>query len=172
MFNHFLIGEQSWRIDLRRQADGSFRCRRQPEGAAESLESRLESFELRGADAIRFRNGAGLVDARFACDGEEIYLLLDGRTLRLRQRGVEAQDQEAGGRSRYQAPMPGKVLAVQVSVGQRVEPEQPLLVIEAMKMEQTLRARRAGVALAVHCAVGDLVSAEQILVEVGPEEGP
>ena len=55
------------------------------------------------------------------------------------------------------APMPGVVVAVSVAVGDRVEKNQPLLVIEAMKVEHTIRAPSAGTVDAVHYGVGDRV---------------
>ena len=55
------------------------------------------------------------------------------------------------------APMPGVVVAVNVAGGERVEKNQPLLVIEAMKVEHTIRAPSAGTVDAVHYKVGDRV---------------
>ena len=53
--------------------------------------------------------------------------------------------------------MPGVVVAVNVAGGERVEKNQPLLVIEAMKVEHTIRAPSAGTVDAVHYKVGDRV---------------
>jgi pyruvate carboxylase len=62
--------------------------------------------------------------------------------------------------------MPGKVLKVMVAVGDRVSDEQPLVIIEAMKMEFTVRAPHAGHVAAVHFAEGAQVAAGDILVEL------
>jgi acetyl/propionyl-CoA carboxylase alpha subunit len=67
------------------------------------------------------------------------------------------------------APMPGKVLDVRVQVGERVRVGDPVAVVEAMKMEHTLRAEVEGVVTAVHAAPGAMVDAAQILLEVSPE---
>ncbi|MCB9745796.1 MAG: acetyl/propionyl-CoA carboxylase subunit alpha, partial [Alphaproteobacteria bacterium] len=64
------------------------------------------------------------------------------------------------------APMPGKVLRVEVEVGQSVQSGQPLVVLEAMKMEQVLRAPRDGVVAAVRAEVGGLVDAGVVLIEL------
>src|SRR5690606_35111305 len=64
------------------------------------------------------------------------------------------------------APVPGKVLKVLVRPGDRVEPDQPLVVLESMKMEHTLRATCAGVVTRVLAEVGAWVDRGAPLVEV------
>jgi acetyl-CoA carboxylase biotin carboxylase subunit len=71
---------------------------------------------------------------------------------------------DAGGSLR--APMPGRVLAVLVEVGQLVEEGQPLMKLEAMKMEHTIRTAAAGVVEAVFYAAGDQVAADEMLVRI------
>ena len=68
------------------------------------------------------------------------------------------------------APMPGRVVQVAVSCGDVVEKGAPLVVLEAMMMEQTLFAHEAGTVTSVRCAPGDVVDAGAVLVEVGGEE--
>jgi len=55
--------------------------------------------------------------------------------------------------------MPGKIVRVLVRVGDRVHPRQPIVVIEAMKMENELRAGRAGIVREVLVAEGASVEA-------------
>lgn len=62
------------------------------------------------------------------------------------------------------APMPGAILRVAASVGDTVEAEQTLVVMEAMKMEQPLKSPRAGVVAGVLVAVGDQVGDGDTLV--------
>jgi acetyl/propionyl-CoA carboxylase alpha subunit len=64
------------------------------------------------------------------------------------------------------APMPGQVLKVLVTVGQQVSAGAALVVLEAMKMEQTLRASTAGVVEAVLVKPGDVVAPGESLVEI------
>jgi propionyl-CoA carboxylase alpha chain len=64
------------------------------------------------------------------------------------------------------APMPGKVVKVLVTEGQPVEAGAPLVVLEAMKMEHTVRASAAGVVRAIHVAVGDQVDTDRVLAIV------
>ena len=65
------------------------------------------------------------------------------------------------------APMPGKVTKLWVKVGDQVQKGQPLLVMEAMKMEYTLEADRDGKVEKVSAAVDAQVSLGQTLVQVG-----
>ncbi len=64
------------------------------------------------------------------------------------------------------APMPATVIRVLVAPGALVERGTPTVVLEAMKMELALRAPIAGRVRAVYCREGDLVQADQALVEV------
>ena len=65
------------------------------------------------------------------------------------------------------APMPGKVVRVEVEEGETVSEGQVLVVMEAMKMEHALRAPHPGVVTEVRARDGDQVSANEILVVVG-----
>jgi 3-methylcrotonyl-CoA carboxylase alpha subunit len=64
------------------------------------------------------------------------------------------------------APMPGTVIRVLVSEGDQVEPRQPLVVLEAMKMETPLVSPYAATVKAVHAAEGDRVEGGALLVEL------
>jgi 3-methylcrotonyl-CoA carboxylase alpha subunit len=68
-----------------------------------------------------------------------------------------------------EAPMPATVVRVLVAVGSPVEPHDPLVILEAMKMELTLRAETKGIVRAVYCRAAELVQAGATLVEL--EEG-
>lgn len=67
------------------------------------------------------------------------------------------------------APLTGKVIRVDVAPGDAVIEEQPLVVLEAMKMEHTLTSPRAGTVEKVGCSVGDLVDQGTTLVELAGE---
>ena len=67
------------------------------------------------------------------------------------------------------APSPGVVRAVNVVVGDHVEAGAVLVVLEAMKMEQSLRAPEAGTVEAVGCAVGESVAEGAVLVRLIPD---
>jgi acetyl/propionyl-CoA carboxylase alpha subunit len=70
----------------------------------------------------------------------------------------------AGGDGRITAPMPGKVIEVRVDEGDAVESHQPLVVLEAMKMEQVVTAPYDGAVRSVNVRVGDQVTSGAILV--------
>ena len=73
---------------------------------------------------------------------------------------------EAGGPSALEAPIPGKVVAVNAAVGDEVEPGQSLVVLEAMKMENELISEKGGRIAAIHASPGDTVEAGTVLVEL------
>ena len=64
------------------------------------------------------------------------------------------------------APMPGRIISCTVAVGDTIKAGQTLLIMEAMKMEHTLRAPYDGVIQALHCSAGDIVSEGMQLVEI------
>ena len=74
----------------------------------------------------------------------------------------------AGGSGTVTTPMPGKVVAVLVATGDVVQAGQPLVVLEAMKMETTLAAEVAGSVTAVHAVVGAMVDAGATVVVIAP----
>jgi len=70
------------------------------------------------------------------------------------------------GPSRVEAPIPGKVVAVDVAPGQEVAAGQALVVLEAMKMQNQLTSERGGRVTAVHVAPGATVETGALLVEL------
>ena len=71
------------------------------------------------------------------------------------------------GRATITAPMPGTVLAVAVAAGDEVTAHDPLVVLEAMKMEMPVLAPFTATVTAVHVAAGDQVASGAVLVELG-----
>ena len=67
--------------------------------------------------------------------------------------------------------MPGTVVAVQVTVGERVTAGQTLVVVEAMKMEHPAVAAVDGVVDEIHVEVGQFVQANTLLVAIAVAEG-
>ena len=64
--------------------------------------------------------------------------------------------------------MPGKVQRVLVAAGDTVTEGQTLIVVEAMKMENAIKATHGGTVKSVHCGEGEIVDPETILVEIEP----
>ncbi len=71
-----------------------------------------------------------------------------------------------GGDGVVRAPMPGRIVSVNVSVGDSVTSGQTVVILESMKMENTISATSAGSVTAVHVAAGDSVQHGQTLVEI------
>jgi propionyl-CoA carboxylase alpha chain len=63
------------------------------------------------------------------------------------------------------SPMPGLVVAVEVVAGQEVKAGQTLCIIEAMKMQNIIRAERDGTLKSVGAKAGDSVGADDVLAE-------
>ena len=63
------------------------------------------------------------------------------------------------------SPMPGLVVSVAVKAGQEVKAGEALMVVEAMKMENVLRAELDGVIKSVNCEAGASVAADELLIE-------
>ncbi|WP_374075931.1 acetyl-CoA carboxylase biotin carboxyl carrier protein subunit [Bdellovibrio bacteriovorus] len=75
----------------------------------------------------------------------------------------------AGGSSdQVMAPMPGKVTKILLTPGASVQAGQAVLVMEAMKMEYTLKAEIAGTIDSVNCTVGEQVALGKSLVRIKP----
>jgi 3-methylcrotonyl-CoA carboxylase alpha subunit len=69
------------------------------------------------------------------------------------------------------APMPGRIIQLLVAAGEQVHRGQPLLVLEAMKMEHTIAAPRDGVVATVHYVAGDLVDEGAELIALAEIDG-
>ena len=69
------------------------------------------------------------------------------------------------------SPMPGKILKVMVKKGEQVQKGVPLLILEAMKMEHTIRANAEGVVKAIHFREGEQVQGGVDLVDIAPTAG-
>ncbi len=104
--------------------------------------------------------------ARLAVRVGEATLLV---ALNGRRRPAARDEGQAGtGPQRLVAPMPGKVTRVLVHAGEAVRARQPLVVVEAMKMENELRAARDGTVADIAAHEGQLVEAGALLVIIAP----
>ena len=113
------------------------------------------SFEML-IEAERFNYGVTLRGERFDVQVE------DERTRRLNigRKMVAVPEGELA----VSAPIPGLVVKVLVEVGQSVVDEQPLVLLEAMKMENEIRAVRNGVVKAIVCVPGQRVEQNAVLI--------
>jgi biotin carboxyl carrier protein len=133
------------------------------------VDARLEAA---GPMSLLIDGAAWLADVD-EVDGE-VVVTLDGQTLRLQveeagRRAERGRGAASGAGQRLVAPMPGRVVAVHVRAGDRVEPDAPLVVLEAMKMENEFRATAGGVVAEVGVSPGQAVNAGDLLVVVAPD---
>ena len=113
-------------------------------------------------------------------DGMKSHVLavIEGHELYLRTRNGRfdlhwvdpfgGDDEEQVGEDKIIAPLPGTVVALLAEEGATLEKGAPILTLEVMKMEQTLRAPFAGVLKTIKCKVGDIVQEGVELAEVEP----
>ncbi|MET4804505.1 acetyl/propionyl/methylcrotonyl-CoA carboxylase subunit alpha [Bradyrhizobium sp. LB11.1] len=102
-------------------------------------------------------------------DGHELYLRT--RNGRFDLHWVDpfgGESEEQAGADKIAAPLPGTVVAVLAEEGATLEKGAPILTLEVMKMEQTLRAPYAGVLKSIKCKVGDIVQEGVELAVVEP----
>jgi biotin carboxyl carrier protein len=79
-------------------------------------------------------------------------------------------DDGRGDKSKVTAPMPGKVIKLMVKKGDRVEPKQRLVIVEAMKMENPVVAPFKAEVVKVNCSEGQLVDSDTLLIELNEIE--
>lgn len=171
----FRLGAQP-RHELRLLVAGRERTVRL-EGTAEAREASLDGVPLgrvwldRLGAEVRVELAGHRSVARATLVGEIVILARDGRTLVLRRApSVRTGTDEIGGEGLVAAPMPGKVVRLAVTPGDRVVRGQLLAVLEAMKMEHRLEAPREGRVVAVHVAIGEQVEEGTILLDLAETE--
>ena len=140
----------------------------EPDGFGDELAGQVEAIEAMSSRAQVSVNGTvhDLSVARYGhqrfVDSVEVPVYLE-EIARFPRSGLES---DAGS---LHAPMPGKVIRVDVSAGEQVAEGQVLVVLEAMKMEHTLRAPHGGSVTRVLHKAGDQVEGGAILVVVEAE---
>ena len=158
-------GEREVAVIVRRRRDGALDLEL-PSGTQEALVQRLADDRL----AIRLGGDtftAAVVRHR-TNDGVDYALFADGASRRLRlvdPLDVTQYEAVASGEASVRSPLPGKIIDLKVKAGDRVSKGQPLLVLEAMKMEHTLSAPTDGRIKSVRYAVGEQVAEGADLVE-------
>ena len=121
------------------------------------------TFAVSGA-SVSERGVAAFIDGEpFRCsyvrDGDDLYVMRGGATEKFSLPKVDAASFAADAMSdgRGTAPMPGQIIALFVKAGDTVRRDQPILVLEAMKMEHTIAAPIDGTLERLALAVGDRV---------------
>jgi geranyl-CoA carboxylase alpha subunit len=155
------LGRGIHEVDIVRNRDGNYLP------GLDSSEIRFEIDEL-GRDTIRFRTDGMMESARFLRDGDRLYILHRGVTIAVRDLTLAApvSAAAAGGDGKVRAAMNGRVVAVLVKPGEQVAAGQPVMTLEAMKMEHVHMAGVAGTVSAIDVAEGEQVTTGRIVVEI------
>ncbi|HAA23043.1 MAG TPA: pyruvate carboxylase, partial [Cytophagales bacterium] len=106
----------------------------------------------------------GYCNVSFELNGQQ-------RIIRVEQEGYQSSrptHRKVEGEDQIGAPLQGRLAAIQVKEGDTVEENQPLFVIEAMKMETTIAATKAGTITKIELAVGELVDPDDLVMEITP----
>lgn len=131
----------------------------------------LDVDTVRADDAWSVRLGYRVVDLRldgkpprlgFAASGVRLEAQVESERSRLAAGGPDAD----AGAGEVGAPMPGRVVKVLVAEGDPVEAGQPVIVVEAMKMENELCSEASGTVVEVCAAPGDQVDGGAVLVRI------
>ncbi len=110
-------------------------------------------------------------DAHVSQAGDRTIVVIAGRRFEIGIQDPRRWAKKSGGaghegRLNVIAPMPGKIVRVLVAVGDAVALGQGLLVVEAMKMQNEMKAAKAGHVVAIHFQAGATVSAGEILAAI------
>jgi geranyl-CoA carboxylase alpha subunit len=148
-------------LEIRREREG---------GSIVSLanaELRFDIDEVNG-DLIRFHHDGVMESARFLRDGDRLFFQRHGVTHAVRDLTLAAPETAAtgGGDGKVRAAMNGRVVALLVKAGERVAAGQPVMTLEAMKMEHVHVAGVAGTVAAIDVAEGEQVKTGQIVIEI------
>ncbi|GLR85775.1 3-methylcrotonyl-CoA carboxylase subunit alpha [Bradyrhizobium iriomotense] len=148
-------------LEVTRERDGRYMV------SSDGQEHRFELDEL-NSETIRFRHNGLMDTAKFLRDGDRLYLQHRGIPLAVTDLTLAAPKAAAtnGGDGKVRAAMNGRVVAVLVKQGDRVTTGQPVMTLEAMKMEHVHKAGIDGVVAAIDVAEGEQVTAGKIVVEI------
>jgi biotin carboxyl carrier protein len=137
--------------------------------------TRVDAVPVGGGLSLIFPDRGGVShDVRIEPGGRgALTVHVDGRTfpVTVRASGLASSGRPSGGGAatgarKVLAPMPGRIVRVLVGRGDTVEARQGLVVIEAMKMENELKAPKAGVVIALDAIEGSTVEAGAVLAVV------
>lgn len=163
LISRFEINGERCEASLALTRSGAFRI------STEGAEHLVEIVELLEHD-VRFTVDGLMAKASFQREGARLLLSLSGVSFDVVDTTrAAAVRQEAAGDGKLRASMNGRVVAVLVTVGQQVAVGQPVLTLEAMKMEHVHAATTAGTVKAMNVTVGDQVPSGRLVAEIEPD---
>ncbi len=159
---HVTVGEQTFEVEVERAPDGTYRAR--PKDGPE-LQVTAQTHSV------------GVLDLRV--NGQSVRVLPSDAEVRFRnqhyavraesslERAATSSGTSNGAQARrIVASMPGRIIQISCRVGEAVTLGAPLVVMEAMKMQNELSAKSAGVVRAISVVVGQNVERGELLVEL------
>jgi 3-methylcrotonyl-CoA carboxylase alpha subunit len=157
----YSTGESTYTIRVSREREGRLAMHVGDEMHTVTVESG-------GPGVVVLHEGARVMAGAVARRADGLDLSLRGSVYHLRRPELQASARATRGhaRSSLTSPMPGTVVKVAVQTGQRVSAHEPLLVLEAMKMEHVIEAPHDGVVTKILFEQGDLVPAGSPVVEL------
>jgi geranyl-CoA carboxylase alpha subunit len=124
------------------------------------------------AGSVVLHNSGHSTTARFATNGNDLYLGFEGRIDHFRDvTYAPPEEEEEGGDGILKAPMIGQVVELHGSVGDRVSKGDVLVVLEAMKMVNQIVAPFDGTIESLNIAQGDRVEARQTVLKLAQDDG-
>lgn len=141
---------------------------------AAEIGGRVYDLQLRqpSPDSYLFFLGASVYECRVNERAESLDVDIRGRSYAVtiidpkRLRSGQNSDRHHHGVAEIRAPMPGKVVRVQIEAGASVEKGAGLVVVEAMKMQNEMKSPRDGVVVSIKVKAGDTVNAGDVLAVV------
>jgi geranyl-CoA carboxylase alpha subunit len=148
-------------LEIVRERDGSY-------VASTDGGEQLFEIDVLGSDTVHFRSNGLTESAKFLRDGDRLYALHRGANISVHDltfaKPVSAT--AAGGDGKVRAAMNGRVVAVLVKDGETVAPGQPVMTLEAMKMEHVHVAGIGGTIAAINVVEGEQVTTGKIVAEI------
>jgi geranyl-CoA carboxylase alpha subunit len=155
------LGHLTHELEIVRERDGSY---------VASVDGGKHVFEIDvlGADTVHFRSNGLMESAKFLRDGDRLHVLYRGANICVHDltfaKPVSAT--AAGGDGKICAAMNGRVVAVLVKAGETVAPGQPVMTLEAMKMEHVHVAGISGTISVINVVEGEQVTTGKIVAEI------
>lgn len=160
------IGEETSAVTVSEQSDRLF-------AEIDGREYELEIVQPEiGQISLRFENGRK-VEARVSLDADgRSVVWINGRSIEVelidpkKLRGSSTSGAETAGVADIKTAMPGKVVRLIAAVGDTVEKGDGVIVVEAMKMQNEIKAPKNGTITSIRVSEGDTVNASQILLSI------
>ena len=159
--------DKTWSVRLRSEKNNLFVDRLQAEDTEVNQDFSINHDGSRGSIIIESLGRMYRADVTKV--GDAWWISLEGKTYIVRERSQESTSSDMG-EGGLTAPMPGTVREVLVKTGQRVREGQPMMILEAMKMEHQISAPESGEVSSIYFKEGDRVDMGEILISISTQD--